>query len=408
MSTTSDAAAERIPLSVPVLTGREGTYIQECLDTNWVSSGGPFVDRFEREFAKYVGTKHAVATVNGTAALHTALVACGVQPDDEVLVSSLTFIATANAVRYANAHPVFIDAEPTYWQMDPELVERFLTEDCTARNGGLVNRRTGRRVRALLPVHVLGHPVDLGPLMKLAERFDLTLIEDAAESLGATYHGRRVGQFGAFGCFSFNGNKTITTGGGGMLTTNDDRLAAMAKYLTTQAKDDPDDYIHCRVGFNYRMPNILAAFGCAQLEQLDEYIAAKRTIAGRYRQLAATTPGLTLQPEAPDVFHTYWLSTVEIDAAAHGRSMREVRADLRRANIESRPLWQPIHLSPAHAGAQAVLSGVAERLYERCLSLPSSANLTSGQQQRVLGGLRRIADPVVRAIPFDTVLAKSA
>uniref|UniRef100_A0A7C2P4J0 GDP-perosamine synthase n=1 Tax=Schlesneria paludicola TaxID=360056 RepID=A0A7C2P4J0_9PLAN len=383
MSTTSDAA-ERIPLSVPVLTGREGEYIQECLDTNWVSSGGPFVDRFEREFAAYVGTRHAVATVNGTAALHTAMVACGIQPDDEVLVSSLTFIATANAVRYANAHPVFIDAEPKHWQMDPELVEEFLTHDCVSWNGRLVNRRTGRPVTAILPVHVLGHPADLSPLLELARRFDLTLIEDAAESLGATYRGRRVGQFGAFGCFSFNGNKTITTGGGGMLTTNDDRLAALAKHLTTQAKDDPDDYIHNRVGFNYRMPNILAAFGCAQLEQLDRYLEAKRTIAGRYRDLAATTPGLTLQPESPEVFHTYWLSTVEIDAAQFGRSMRTVRADLRRANIESRPLWQPLHLSPAHRGAQALVTGVSERLYERCLSLPSSVNLTAVQQERVL------------------------
>jgi len=389
MSTTSDAAAanERIPLSVPVLTGREGEYIQECLDTNWVSSGGPFVDRFEREFAKYVGTKHAIATVNGTAALHTALVATDVQPDDEVLVSSLTFIATANAVRYANARPVFIDAEPTYWQMDPELVERFLTKDCVAWNGKLVNRRTGRRVSAILPVHVLGHPADLTPLLELARRFDLTVIEDAAESLGATYDGQRVGRFGAFGCFSFNGNKTITTGGGGMLTTNDDRLAALAKYLTTQAKDDPDDYIHRRVGFNYRMPNILAAFGCAQLEQLDRYIATKRAIAARYQALAAATPGLTLQPQSSMCSHTYWLSTVEVDAAAYGRSMRTVRADLRRANIESRPLWQPIHLSPAHQGAQSVLSGVAERLYERCLSLPSSTNLTEAAQQRVLQSL---------------------
>jgi perosamine synthetase len=396
MSTTSDAA-ERIPLSVPVLTGREGDYIQECLATNWVSSGGPFVDRFEREFARYVGTKHAIATVNGTAALHTALVACGVQPDDEVLVPSLTFIATANAVRYANAHPVFIDADPTYWQMDPELVERFLTRECTGYNGKIVNRRTGRRVTAILPVHVLGHPVDLTPLMELARRFDLTLIEDAAESLGATYHSERVGQFGAFGCFSFNGNKTITTGGGGMLTTNDDRLATLAKYLTTQAKDDPDDYIHRRVGFNYRMPNILAAFGVAQLEQLDRYIAAKQAIAGRYRALTTATSGLTLQPESATATHTYWLSTIEIDPDRYGRSMRTVRADLKRANIESRPLWQPIHLSPAHQGAQAVLSGVAERLYDRCLSLPSSVNLTPDQQQRVIAQLAGVAGAKSRA-----------
>ena len=288
-----------IPLSEPCIRGAEWAYVKECLDTNWVSSAGTFVDRFERELAAYVGTKYAVATSSGTAALHVALLAAGVQPDDEVLVSTLTFIAPANAVRYVGAWPLFIDAEPHYWQMDAEKALHFLENQCRWQDGGLRNRATGRRVNAILPVHILGHPCDMDPLLDAALKYDLVVIEDATESLGATYRGRTVGHLGDIACFSFNGNKLITTGGGGMVVTNNQVWADRAKYLTTQAKDDPVEYIHGEMGYNYRLTNIQAAMGCAQMEQLSDFIAAKVAIAATYTQTLGDVPGITPMCEAP-------------------------------------------------------------------------------------------------------------
>ena len=261
-------AVDAIPLSVPEIRGNEWRYVKECLDTNWVSSVGAYVDRFEQMVAQQAETKHAVATVNGTAALHVALMVAGVQPEDEVLVSTLTFIAPVNAIRYVGAWPVFIDAEPTYWQMDPARVVEFLEQGCRWNDGALYNRRTGRRVTAVIPVHILGHPVDIDPIMAVARKFGLKVIEDATEGLGATYKGRSLGCLGDIACFSFNGNKIITTGGGGMIVTDNEEWARKAKYLTTQAKDDPIEYVHGEVGYNYRLTNLLAAVGCAQMEQL--------------------------------------------------------------------------------------------------------------------------------------------
>ena len=277
------STSEFIPLIVPELRGNEWSYIKECLDTNWVSSVGTYVDQFEKMTAEQVGCKYAVATVNGTAALHIALLLAGVQPDDEVLVSSLTFIAPANTIRYVGAWPVFIDAEPEYFQIDPSAVIEFLENECCWDGRELRNRKTGRRVKAILPVHILGHPVDLDPILEVAARYSLPVIEDATEGLGARYRGRSLGSLGNAGCFSFNGNKIITTGGGGMFVTNDAQWAARAKYLTTQAKDDPIEYVHNAVGYNYRLTNILAAMGCAQMEQLDSFVGTKRQIANKYK-----------------------------------------------------------------------------------------------------------------------------
>ena len=278
------SADDFIPLSVPEIRGNEWRYVKECLDTNWVSSGGSYVDRFEQLVAQQAETKYAVATVNGTSALHVALIVAGVQPEDEVLVSTLTFIAPVNTIRYVGAWPVFIDAEPTCWQMDPERVVEFLEKDCRWSDGRLYNRHTGRRVTAIIPVHILGHPVDLDPILAVAKKFGLKVIEDATEGLGATYKGRGLGSLGDIACFSFNGNKIITTGGGGMLVTNSEEWFTKAKYLTTQAKDDPIEYVHGEVGYNYRLTNLLAAVGCAQMEQLDSYVAIKRKIAARYTE----------------------------------------------------------------------------------------------------------------------------
>jgi perosamine synthetase len=377
-----------IPLSVPEIRGNEWRYVKECLDTAWVSSVGAYVDRFEQMVAQKAGTKHAVATVNGTAALHIALLVAGVRPDEEVLVSALTFIAPVNAIRYVGAWPVFMDAEPDYWQMDASCVRDFLEHSCDWREGKLVNRRTGRRVSAILPVHILGHPVDLDPILKLAREFELKIIEDATEGLGAQYDGRPLGQLGDIGCFSFNGNKIITTGGGGMLVTNNAEWAERAKYLTTQAKDDPIEYIHGDVGFNYRLTNMQAALGCAQMEQLDVYIAKKREIAHVYDTALQEIPGITRMREAPWASSTFWMYTILLDKKRAGLGSRELLRTLGTKGIQSRPLWQPIHKSPAHRASGDWICPVAENLSEMALSLPCSVGLTFAEQGRVVEELR--------------------
>lgn len=387
-------AAGFVPLCVPELRGNEWAYIKECLDTNWVSSVGSYVDRFERAVADRVGTAHAVATVNGTAALHVALQLAGVQPDDEVLVSTLTFIAPANAIRYVGANPVFVDAEPRYWQMDAERAADFLERGCTWRDGALYNRVTGRRVRAIVPVHVLGHPVEMTPLLEAARRYGLSVVEDATESLGAEWHGRPVGQLGDIACFSFNGNKLITTGGGGMLVTNDEQLARRARYLTTQAKDDPIEYVHEAVGYNYRLTNVLAAMGVAQMEQLDAYIAAKRDTAARYAEALGDLPGVEVMREAPWARSVFWLYTVLVDAERFGMDSRALLRALGERGIQTRPLWQPLHRSKAHAGAFAIGGEVAERLNRDALSLPCSVGLTPDEQTRVIEAMHAIAGSV--------------
>jgi len=380
-----------VPLCVPEVRGREWEYVKDCLDTGWVSSVGSYVDRFEKMVADCVGVAHAVATVNGTSALHIALQIAGVKVDDEVLVPTLTFIAPANAIRYVGAWPVFVDAEPDFWQWDPEKVRTFLEEGCRWANGELRNKATGRRMKALLPVHVLGHPVDLAPIVELARKFQLAIIEDATESLGAAYRGQQVGSFADMACFSFNGNKLLTTGGGGMIVTNNAEWAQRAKYLTTQAKDDPVEYVHGAVGYNYRLTNVLAAIGCAQMELIEEYIAAKRRIAARYEVALAGIPGLQPMREASWASSVFWMYTMLVDEAAYGLDSRALLAAFARARIQTRPLWQPLHLSPAHAGAAVLDSGVAARLYRAGLSLPCSVGLTKADQERVIDTLVRLA-----------------
>jgi len=372
-----------IPLCIPEIRSNEWKYVKECLDTGWVSSVGSFVDRFEKEFAGYIGTKHAVAAVNGTAALHIALLVAGVKPDDEVLVSTLTFIAPVNAIRYAGAWPVFIDAEPDYWQMDPKKVADFLERECSYAGGELHNRSTGRRVKAILPVHILGHPVNMGPLMELARNYNLIVIEDASESLGARYKEQMVGHIGDIACFSFNGNKIITTGGGGMVVTDNPLWAEKTKYLTTQAKDDPVEFVHGEIGYNYRLTNMQAALGCAQLEVLDDYIAAKRRIASIYARELRNVPGIIPAPQAPWAFCVYWMYTALIDAKRYGMDSRALLRRLGEERIQARPLWQPNHLSPAHVASKAWRCPVAEMLNQMALSLPCSVGLDDSSLTRV-------------------------
>jgi perosamine synthetase len=383
----AETQTQFVPLSVPEIRGNEWEYVKECLDTGWVSSVGSYVERFEKMVAAQAGTEYAVATVNGTSALHISLLVAGVRPDDEVLVSTLTFIAPVNAIRYAGAWPVFIDAEPTYWQMDPSRVLDFVEHQCEWSNGELRNRKTGRRVSAIIPVHILGHPVDIEPILTIARKYNLKVVEDSTEALGSTYRGKSPGSFGDVGCFSFNGNKIITTGGGGMIVTDREDWAKKAKYLTTQAKDDPIEYIHGEVGYNYRLVNVLAAIGCAQMEQLASYVEKKRAIAGRYQQALAGVPGLTPMKEASWAESTYWMYTVLVDPLAFGISSRQLLKTLESQKIQTRPLWQPIHLSPAHAVKGAASLPVAEHLADHALSLPCSVNLSDHDQDRVIAAV---------------------
>jgi perosamine synthetase len=382
----SSSSLEPIPLSVPQLGGAEWDYVRECLDTNWVSSAGPFVTRFEQLVAERAGRKCGIATASGTAALHIALICAGVESGDEVIVPSLTFIAPANAVRYVGAWPLFADVEPNYAQLDASLVAAFL-ESCVRRDGAIYNARSGRRIRAIMTVDLLGHPADADAIRAIAERHQLPVIEDATESLGARYKGRPVGSGGDIACFSFNGNKVITAGGGGVMVTDDEAVARRARYLTTQARDHATEYIHHHIGFNYRLTNVHAAIGVAQLAQLDAHIAAKRAIAARYCEMAADIDGVTLITEAPWARSIYWLCTIRVDAPVFGKTSRQLQQHLASLNIEARPLWQPLHLSPAHQGADVVAGRVAEKLAEEALSLPSSPGLTRAQQDRVIDAI---------------------
>jgi perosamine synthetase len=380
-----------IPLSTPVLRGNEWAYVKECLDTNWVSSAGPFVDRLERMAADRVGARHAVAVVNGTSALHLALLVAGIERDDEVVMPALTFIAPANAVRYLGAWPAFIDVDPRCWQMDPERLVEFVERDCEWRDGVLRNRTTGRRVKAVLPVDILGHPCDLDPIVEVARRRDLVVVEDASEALGALYKGRPIGQGADVACLSFNGNKIVTSGGGGMIATNHAAWADRARYLSTQAKDDPVEYVHGSVGYNYRLTNIQAALGVAQLEQLDDYVAAKRRHAFEYETALGSVAGITPMPEASWAFSTYWLYTVLIDPVRHGADSRAVLSRLADDGIQSRPLWQPLNRSAALRGCPTASTPVADRLAATALSLPSSVDLTPADQARVVAAVSRRA-----------------
>jgi perosamine synthetase len=378
------APEDFIPLLVPEIRGNEWKYVKECLDTNWVSSGGSYVDRFEKMVAEQASTKYAIATVNGTAALHIALVLAGVQADDEVVVSSLTFIAPANAIRYLSAWPVFIDAEPMYWQINPAGVVDFLDKDCRWNGKELRNSRTGRRVKAILPVHILGHPADLDPILEVAAKYSLPVIEDATEGLGTRYRGKSLGSLGHVGCFSFNGNKIITTGGGGMLVTDNPEWAARARYLTTQAKDDPIEYVHNAVGYNYRLTNLLAAMGCAQMEQLDIFVEAKRQIARRYQESLVSLPGIRLPEEADWAFSTFWMYTVLIDEKESHIDSRQLLRELATKKIQARPLWQPIHRSPAHRLSGSPACPNSDAVYGQAISLPCSVGLTPSDQSRVI------------------------
>jgi aminotransferase in exopolysaccharide biosynthesis len=366
-----------VALHEPRFGGNEWAYLKECLDSTFVSSVGKFVDRFEAELAAYTGARHAVAVMNGTAALHIALQLAGVQPDDEVLIPALTFVATACAVRYCGASPHFVDSEERTLGVDIDALRDYLQGATELRAGKCVNRSSGRIIRALVPMHVFGHPMDIEAALALARDFRLMLIEDAAESLGSTVHGRHTGTFGVMGTLSFNGNKTVTTGGGGAILFDDAELARRAKHLTTTAKVPHRwEYRHDAVGYNYRMPNLNAALGCAQLEQLDGFIAAKRRLFERYRTAFARVPQVRLMSEPSGSRSNYWLQTLLLDESAAGQ--RDwILAATNDAGLMTRPVWTLMHLLEPYRDCPRMDLSAAESLVRRIINIPSSSQLGS-------------------------------
>ncbi len=364
-----DRTEHFIPVAEPVLTGNELAYVSDCVTSGWVSSIGQYVTRFEQDFARFCGVKHGIATNNGTSALHLALTVLGIGPGDEVIVPTLTFVATANTVMYTGAKPVWADSEPRTWNLDPADVARKITP----------------ATRAIIPVHIYGHPVDMDAINAIAQQHHLHVIEDAAEAHGAEYKGRRVGSIGQMGAFSFYGNKIITTGEGGMLTTDDDTLAEKARRLRDHAMSPTRRYWHPEIGYNYRLTNIQAALGVAQMERIEEFIARKRAIAALYNELLKGTPGVSLPVEEPWAKNVYWMYSILVSDDA--RISRDgLMAHMKAHGIDSRPFFYPIHTQPPYAMGQSL--PVAERLARQGLNLPSSAALGDDDIRRVVKIIR--------------------
>jgi perosamine synthetase len=364
-----------VALHEPLFVGNEWKYLKECLDTTLVSSVGPFVDRFEADLAAFTGARHAVAVVNGTAALQVALQLVGVRPGDEVLVPALTFAATANSVAHCGATPHFVESEERTLGIDPHALRDYLQRSTEQRGGVCVNRATGRVIRALVPMHTFGHPVDLDATLAVARDHGLPVVEDAAESLGSYYHGQHTGTFGAIGTLSFNGNKTITCGGGGAILTDDPELARRAKHLTTTAKlPHRWEYRHDQVGYNYRMPNLNAALGCAQLEQLPMLLDAKRRLHNRYAETLRPIAGVRLVTEPEGCHSNYWLQAIVLDAElAAERDV--ILAATNDVGVMTRPSWALMHYMPHFAACPRMSMPVAESLEARLINIPSSAQL---------------------------------
>ncbi len=364
-----------VALHEPRLDGNESQYLSDCLASTYVSSVGAYVDRFEADLATFTGAKHAVATVNGTSALHVALILADVQPGDEVLVPALSFVATANAVRYCNATPHFLDSQESTLGIDPAAMRAWLAETTTVENGACVNRATGRRIAAVVPMHAFGHPCDIAGVLAVAAEYGLLVVEDAAESLGSLVNGQHTGTFGLLGTLSFNGNKIVTTGGGGAILTNDSHLAQRAKHLTTTAKVPHRwEHTHDEVGYNYRMPNINAGLGYAQLEQIESFITSKRRLFERYREVLAGIDGVKLFQEPSGTRSNYWLQTLLLDEdQAHQRDT--VLEALNDNGFMARPAWTLLSsLKPFRDCPRAPLP-VASLLEQRIINVPSSAGL---------------------------------
>lgn len=364
---------EFTPLAIPVFVGNEKKYLEECIDTTFVSSVGQFVDRFEKDMAAYTGCKRAVVCVNGTNALHMSLMLAGVERDDEVLTQALTFIATCNALSYIGAHPVFIDVDKTTMGLSPDAIKEWLVKNIEIRNGQCYNKNTGRRVKACVPMHTFGHPVRIEEIAQICEEYHIELVEDAAESIGSLYKGKHTGTFGKVGAISFNGNKTITTGGGGMMLFNDEELGALAKHLTTQAKIPHRwEFRHDHIGYNYRMPNINAALGCAQLENLDKFVESKRQVAAEYAEFFKNIDDIDFFTEPENCYSNYWLNAVILrDKEAQQEFLQQTNDN----GVMTRPIWELMNRLPMFENCEN--DGLKNTIWfaDRVVNIPSSVRL---------------------------------
>ena len=365
--------------------GNVWKYVKDCLDTGWVSSVGSYVDDFEKMTAAFAGTKYAVATSSGTTALHICLVMLDVNANDYVITPNITFIATCNAIRYTGAHPILIDADELNWQIDLNLLEQFLENETTQINGACHLKKDGRRIPVIMPVHVLGNICDMDRLMQLSKKHNLVVVEDSTEALGSYYQNKHAGSFGLMGTFSYNGNKIITTGGGGMIVTDDEQLAKRAKHLTTQAKSDPFEYMHDEIGYNYRLVNVAAAMGVAQMEQLPDFINRKKEIIAFYKNGLEGTGDISFQQVNAAVNPNWWLPTIKTT------KQREVLAALNGNKMQSRPFWVPMNQLPMFKDEIFVQqNNRSDFLYKHCLSIPCSTNITDEDLQSVVNQIKSV------------------
>ncbi len=380
-----------ISLSVPSIKGKEWEYIKECLDTEWVSSAGKYVNAFEQKIGEYTGAKHAVACVNGTSALQVSLRLAGVEAGDEVIVPTLTFIAPVNAIAYNGATPVFMDADE-YYNIDAEKTIEFIKKETVYKDGFTYNKKTNNKISAIISVHVWGNACWLDELIELCEERNIGVVEDACESLGTIYNsgkfkGKHSGAIGKLGCLSFNGNKIITTGGGGMILTDNEALAEKARYLTTQAKDDPVHYVHDEIGYNFRLTNIQAALGVAQLEQLPVFLKRKHEIFSQYQTAFDNIAGLTLAGVPDYADNNHWMNLLQIDKDAYGEDREELMQRLDNNGIQTRPVWALNHLQKPYQDCQSYKIDRAEELVNNSLCLPSSTSLSDDQIYKVMDSL---------------------
>ena len=362
-----------LALHEPLFVGNEKKYMEECIDSTFVSSVGKFVDRFEEDMARFTGAKKAVVCVNGTNALQMALLLAGVKQNDEVITQPLTFIATANAISYCGAHPVFVDIDKDTLGLSPKALEAFLSQNTEQKTDGCYNKTTNRKIAAIVPMHTFGHPCRIDEIAEICNQYRIELVEDAAESLGSYYKGQHTGTFGKIGVVSFNGNKIITTGGGGMLLFNDENLAQKAKHLTTQAKvPHPWEFVHDEIGYNYRMPNINAAMGVAQLEQIDRFLTAKRKMAEAYKNFFANKKGITYVVEPENTRSNYWLNAILLD----NRNERDAFLEYtNKHGIMTRPVWELMNRLPMFQNAQCSDLSNAEWIADRLVNISSSVIL---------------------------------
>jgi pyridoxal phosphate-dependent aminotransferase EpsN len=369
-----------ILLSTPHIGNYELAFVKEAFDTNWIAPIGPHVDAFEQEFCQVTGASYAAAVSSGTAALHLALQLVGVTRGDEVFCSTLTFAATANPIVYLGAKPVFIDSDRISWNMNPDLLQEALQK----------RAYFGKLPKAVIVVHLYGQSADIEPIIKLCDQYNIPLIEDAAEALGATYKGLSPGTFGRFGIYSFNGNKIITTSGGGMLVSDDDQLITKAKFLATQARDPAPHYQHSEIGYNYRLSNVLAGIGRGQLQVLNERVTARRRNFEIYKSTLGNLPGIEFMPEANFGYSTRWLTALTITPEAFGADREYIRIQLAKQQIEARPVWKPLHLQPVFSEYECIGGKVAENLFLHGLCLPSGSNLTDEDLARVINAIKTI------------------